>query len=120
MQIWRYAEQGSICLLCISATNPAVSLPELCRVRSILQREDLFVVVSDAWLTETAERADVVLPTAMWGEKTGTFTHAERTVHLYERADDPPGAARSDLVIFLDYARRMDLRDSDRSTLILW
>ncbi len=38
MQIFRYAEQGSIELLWISATNPAVSLPELDRVRSILAR----------------------------------------------------------------------------------
>jgi len=37
MQIWRYAEQGSIKLLWISATNPAVSLPELARIRSILE-----------------------------------------------------------------------------------
>ena len=36
MQIFRYAEQGSIELLWISATNPAVTLPELARIRSIL------------------------------------------------------------------------------------
>ena len=38
MQIFRYAEQGSIQLLWISATNPAVSLPELARIRRILAR----------------------------------------------------------------------------------
>ena len=37
MQIWRYAEQGSIELLWISATNPAVSLPDLARIRRILR-----------------------------------------------------------------------------------
>src|SRR4051812_6364160 len=41
MQIWRYAEQGSIGLLWISATNPAVSLPDLGRIRDILRREEL-------------------------------------------------------------------------------
>lgn len=46
MQIWRYAEQGSIELLWISATNPAVSLPELARIRSILARPELFVTCS--------------------------------------------------------------------------
>jgi ferredoxin-nitrate reductase len=120
MQIWRYAEQGSIGLLWISATNPAVSLPELGRIRSILASEDLFVVVQDAFLTETGRLADVVLPTAIWGEKTGTFTNADRTVHLSERAVDPPGEARSDLDIFLDYARRMDFRDRDGQPLIGW
>jgi ferredoxin-nitrate reductase len=120
MQIWRYAEQGSIGLLWISATNPAVSLPELHRIRSILASEELFVVVQDAFLTETAGYADVVLPTAIWGEKTGTFTNADRTVHLSERAVDPPGEARSDLDIFLDYARRMEFRDRDGQPLVRW
>ena len=120
MQIWRYAEQGSIQLLWISATNPAVSLPELPRIREILEKEDLFVVVQDIFLTETARYADVVLPAATWGEKTGTFTNADRTVHLSEKAVDPPGETKSDLDIFLDYARRMDFRDKDGGPLIKW
>ncbi len=120
MQIWRYAEQGSIRLLWISATNPAVSLPQLQRIRSILQKEDLFVVVQDAFLTETARYADVVLPSAIWGEKTGTFTNVDRTVHFSEKAVNPPGEARSDLDIWLDYARRMDFRDKDGAPLITW
>jgi anaerobic selenocysteine-containing dehydrogenase len=120
MQIWRYAEQGSIRLLWITATNPAVSLPDLARIRRILGREDLTVVVQDLFMTETAEFADVVLPAATWGEKTGCFTNADRTVHLSERAADPPGAARADLEIFLDYAARMDFRDRDGAPLIGW
>ena len=120
MQIWRYAEQGSISFLWISATNPAVSLPELARIREILEREDLFVVVQDIFLTETAQYADVVLPAATWGEKTGTFTNADRTVHLSEKAVEPPGEAKSDLDIFLDYARRMDFKDKEGQPLITW
>jgi anaerobic selenocysteine-containing dehydrogenase len=120
MQIWRYAEQGSIKLLWISGTNPAVSLPELARIRAILEAPEPFVVVQDAFLTETARRADVVLPAALWGEKTGTFTNADRTVHLSERAVDPPGGARSDLDIFLDYARRMGFSTRDGKPLVSW
>ncbi|MEU9687129.1 molybdopterin oxidoreductase family protein [Amycolatopsis japonica] len=120
MQIWRYAEQGSIRFLWISATNPAVSMPELPRIREILGKEDLFVVVQDGFRTETAEFADVVLPAALWGEKQGTFTNANRTVHLSEKAVEPPGEARADLDIFLDYARRMDFRDRDGDPLIGW
>jgi anaerobic selenocysteine-containing dehydrogenase len=120
MQIWRYAEQGSIKLLWISATNPAVSMPQVPRIRSILEREELFVVVQDTFLTETARYADVVLPAAIWGEKTGTFTNVDRTVHFSEKAVDPPGEARSDLDIWLDFARRMDFRDKDGGPLITW
>ena len=91
MQIWRYAEQGSIKMLWISATNPAVSLPDLSRIRKILRKEDLFVVVQDAFLTETAGFADIVLPAALWGEKTGCFTNVDRTVHISHKAVEPPG-----------------------------
>jgi anaerobic selenocysteine-containing dehydrogenase len=120
MQLWRYVEQGSIDFLWISATNPAVSLPELPRIRDILGRDELFLVVQDGFLTETAQYADVVLPAALWGEKQGAFTNASRTVHLSEQAVEPPGTARSDLDIFLDYARRMDFRDQDGQPLISW
>ncbi|WP_112244548.1 molybdopterin oxidoreductase family protein [Kribbella monticola] len=120
MQILRYAEEGSIRFLWITGTNPAVSLPELHRIRSILGQDRLFVVVSDPFLTETAEFADVVLPAAIWGEKTGTFTNHDRTVHLSEKAVDPPGEARPDMEIFIDYAERLGLKDKDGRPLIKW
>ena len=50
MQMFRYAEEGSIRLLWVSGTNPAVSLPELARIRSILAQERLFLVVQDIFL----------------------------------------------------------------------
>ncbi|WP_089927775.1 molybdopterin oxidoreductase family protein [Lentzea albida] len=120
MQIWRYAEQGSIKFLWISATNPVVSLPDLGRIRNILRQEGLFVIVQDAFRTETTELADVVLPAAMWGEKQGTFTNLSRVVHLSDQAVEPPGEARSDLDIFLDYASRMGFRDRDGEPLVKW
>ncbi|WP_028639114.1 molybdopterin oxidoreductase family protein [Nocardioides sp. URHA0032] len=120
MQIFGYAETGSIGLLWISATNPAVSMPESPRIRRILGGDQCFVVVQDLFLTETAALADVVLPAAGWGEKTGTFTNADRTVHLAEKAVDPPGEARSDLDIFLTYADAMGLTDRDGSPLVGW
>ena len=78
------------------------------------------MVVQDAFLTETAQFADVVLPAAIWGEKTGTFTNVDRTVHLSDKAVEPPGEARSDLDIWLDYARRMDFRNLDGDPLVQW
>ncbi len=120
MQMMRYVEDGSIRFLYVTATNPVVSMPELRRMRSILSQDRLFLVVQDLFLTETARLADVVLPAATWGEKTGTFTNADRTVHLSERAVDPPGQARSDLDILLDYASRLDLRDKDGAPLVKW
>lgn len=120
MQMMRYVEDGSIRFLYVSGTNPAVSLPELRRVREILSQDRLFLVVQDIFLSETAQLADVVLPAATWGEKTGTFTNTDRTVHLSEKAVEPPGQARPDLDIFVDYARRIDLRDKDGDPLVKW
>jgi anaerobic selenocysteine-containing dehydrogenase len=120
MEIFRNAELGSVKFLWIICTNPAVSLPELHRIRRILAKDDLFVVAQDAFMTETAELADVVLPAAMWGEKTGTFTNADRTVHLSHKAVEPPGEARPDLDIFLDYAERMGFKDKDGAPLVKW
>ncbi len=120
MQILRYVDEGSIKMLWVLGTNPAVSLPDLPRIRRLLDKEGLFLVVSDAFLSETAQYADVVLPAALWGEKTGTYTNADRTVHISHMAVSPPGEARSDLDILLDYARLMDLRDRDGAPLIRW
>lgn len=118
--MFRYAEQGSIGFLWIAGTNPAVSMPDLPRIRQTLAGEQCFVVVSDGYLTETAELADVVLPSALWAEKTGTFTNVDRTVHLQEKAVDPPGQARGDLDIWIDYARRLGLSDKDGNPLPAW
>jgi len=120
MQMMRYVEDGSIRWLHVSGTNPAVSLPELQRIRSILSQERLFLVVQDIFLTETAQLADVVLPAATWGEKTGTFTNVDRTVHLSEKAVEPPGEARPDLDIFIDLAHRLELKDKDGAPLVKW
>jgi anaerobic selenocysteine-containing dehydrogenase len=120
MQMMRYAEQGSLRFLWVSGTNPAVSLPELHRIRSVLSQDRIFLVVQDIFASETAQLADVVLPAATWGEKTGTFTNVDRTVHLSEKAVDPPGDARPDLDIFIDFARRLDLRDKDGAPLVKW
>ncbi|MFD0327679.1 molybdopterin oxidoreductase family protein [Streptacidiphilus monticola] len=119
MQIFRYAEQGSVRMLWISGTNPAVSLPELARVRAVLGQERLFTVVQDLFLTETAQLADVVLPAATWGEDGDVH---QRGPH---RAPEPegrraPGQARPDLDILLDFARRMDFRDKDGGPLVSW
>lgn len=120
MQIFRYCEQGSIRMLWISATNPAVSLPDLTRARKILKKDSLFVIAQDAFMTETTKLADVVLPAALWGEKTGCFTNADRTVHISHKAAEPPGEAKSDLDIFLEYAKRMKFTDKDGQPLIKW
>ena len=54
----------------------------------------------------------------MWGEKTGIFTNADRTVHISDQAVEPPGESRSDFEIFREYAARMNFRDKDGASLV--
>lgn len=111
------AERGELELMWVIGTNPLVSLPDQNRTRRILQK--LFLVVQDPFFdTETASLADIYLPAAMWGEKTGCVTNAERSVNLLLKAVDPPGEARTDLEIFIDVARRLGFRDRDGKPLI--
>ncbi len=56
-----------------------------------------FLVVMDYHLTETARKADVVLPGVTWAEKEGTITNVDGWVSRLNRAIRPPGEARPDL-----------------------
>lgn len=116
----KFIESGSMEMFWISGTNPLVSLPNLPRIRKLLTKPELFVVCQDIFLTETAAIADVVLPAAQWGEKTGCFTNVDRTVHLSNKAIEPPGEAKPDFEIFVDFAKRMDFRDKDGNPLLPW
>lgn len=79
------------------ATNPAAGMPDATSVRKTL--EDAFLVVQDAFETETVALADVVLPAATWGETEGTTSNMERTVSRVRAATTPPAAAKPDLEV---------------------
>ena len=100
--------------------SPAVSMPELARIRRNLASKDLFIVAQDIFPTETTALADVVLPAAQWAEKTGCGTNVDRTVHLSHQAIKPPGEAWSDMKIFSEFSRRMDFKNKDGEPLIPW
>jgi predicted molibdopterin-dependent oxidoreductase YjgC len=81
--------------LYIMGENPILSDPDSDGVRQALTRLD-FLVVQDIFLSETAALAHVVLPSASFAEKEGTFTNTERRVQLLRKALDPPGNALAD------------------------
>jgi formate dehydrogenase major subunit len=87
--------------------NPAQS--EADSARTVERLSDLdHLVVQDIFLTRTARLADVVLPaSAAWCESEGTVTNSERRVQRVRKALDPPGAARDDIAIICDLARRL-------------
>jgi ferredoxin-nitrate reductase len=112
LQMMEKAERGEIEFMWVIGTNPVVSLPDRLRTERILRK--LFVVVQDPFIdTETVEFADIYLPAAMWGEKMGCVTNADRSVNLLQKAVEPPGQARSDFEIFVDVANRLGMKDKD-------
>ena len=97
--------------LWIIHTNPAVTMPDADRVQDAIA-ECPFVVVSDITLdTDTAQLADVVLPAAAWGEKSGTVTNSDRTISRQRSFMPAPGEAKADWWILAEVARRMGWGD---------
>jgi assimilatory nitrate reductase catalytic subunit len=101
---------GTVKALWVIATNPPVSFPYRGRLELALSKLDL-LVVQDGFATPTTALADVVLPAAIWGEKDGTYTNAERRVSRVRKAVEPPGEARSDFDIFLALAEALGVQD---------
>jgi len=90
----------------IMGENPMVSDPDLQHVAHSLRQLDL-LVVQDIFLTETAQLAHVVLPSACFAEKEGTFTNSERRVQRVRKAVEPPGEAKGDSEIICMLAEKM-------------
>jgi formate dehydrogenase major subunit len=100
------AIDGRIKALYIVGENPLVSDPDLSHVEKGFSNLP-FLVVQDIFMTETAQRADVVLPSCCFAEKEGTFTNTERRVQRVRKAVNPPGQARDDWEIICEIATRM-------------
>jgi anaerobic selenocysteine-containing dehydrogenase len=104
-----------VALLFVYNSNPLATLPNQRQVRAGLEREDLFTVVFDPVLSDTARYADVVLPATTFLE------HAELRVGygaaVLQRSEPvvaPVGEARSNHEVFLDLCRRLGLaREGD-------
>ena len=100
------AGAGTLKALYVMGENPMMSDPDLNHVQKAFQNLDL-LVVQDIFLTETAALADVVLPTASWAEKDGTFTNTERRVQRIRKAVAAPGEARADWEVIGMLANRL-------------
>ena len=68
-----------------------------------------FIVVQDLFLTQTAHRADVVLPAQAFTERGGTFTSGERRVQRFYPAVPARPGCRPDYAITAEIGKRMGL-----------
>ncbi|EID0692573.1 formate dehydrogenase subunit alpha [Vibrio vulnificus] len=92
--------------LYVMGENPVLSDPNQAHVIEGLEALD-FLVVQDIFLTETAQYADVVLPSCSFAEKSGHFTNTERRVQRISPAVNPPGEAKEDWRIIQEIAKAM-------------
>ena len=107
VDLFQAIEAGQIRALWVIHTNPAVTMPEADRVAKAIENCP-FVVVSDITAqTDTARLADVLLPAAGWGEKSGTVTNSDRTISRQRAVLSPPGQARPDWQILSQVGTRM-------------
>ncbi len=101
-------EQGARALI-VMGSNVAVSAPKALLIQERLRALDL-LVVSDLFLSETAELADVVLPSTQWAEEEGTMTNFEGRVLHRRKGKDAPQGVKSDLQVLALLAARLGKR----------
>jgi assimilatory nitrate reductase catalytic subunit len=107
IDLFKNLKSGEIKAVWIACTNPAQSLPNQNAVREALKSAE-YVVLQEAYgNTDTADYADLLLPASAWGEKSGTVTNSERRITRVMPAVAPPGEARHDWEIVVDFARRL-------------
>ncbi|MEO1192565.1 MAG: nitrate reductase [Pseudomonadota bacterium] len=112
VDLFHACEAGQIKALWIISTNPVDSMPDADRVRAAI-RDCPFVVLSDVLSdTDSARVADVLLPAAAWGEKSGTVTNSERTISRQRAFRAPAGEAKPDWKILCDVAARLGWQEA--------
>ncbi|WP_199544313.1 nitrate reductase [Paraburkholderia kururiensis] len=110
VEMFEAVRSGKIKAVWIACTNPVHSMPDIAKVREALATAE-FVVVQDAFAqTDTVPFADVLLPAATWGEKSGTVTNSERRISRVRAAVPAAGEAKPDWWIADQVAQRMEQR----------
>jgi assimilatory nitrate reductase catalytic subunit len=97
---------GGVRALLVMGANVLVSAPRAGVIKERLAALDL-LVVADAFLSETCQQADIVLPIAQWAEEEGTMTNLEGRVLLRRRAKPPPDGVWTDAQIIKALADRL-------------
>jgi len=107
--------KGQIKAVYLIGENPVLSDPDINHIKESIKALE-FLVVQDFFLSETAQMADVVLPTATFAEKDGTFTNTERRVQRVRKAIEPVGDSKPDWWITCQIAQRMSAKGFEFET----
>jgi anaerobic selenocysteine-containing dehydrogenase len=94
-------------------SNPAAIAPNQNLVLRGFRREDLFTVVLEQFQTDTADYADILLPSTTFLEHSDLyFAYGHYYLQLARPAVKPPGEARSNVDVFRSLAARMGFEDA--------
>jgi anaerobic selenocysteine-containing dehydrogenase len=92
----------------IQNTNPAVVAPDSSKVRRGLLRDDLFTVVHEQFMTDTALLADLVLPATMFMEHDDLYVAGGHShIQMGPKLVGPPGECRSNHAVLQGLASRL-------------
>ena len=98
--------------LFIQNTNPVNVAPEQELVRAGFARDDLFTVVHEQFMTETALMADIVLPATMFLEHNDYYRRGGHTRLLVgSKLVEAPGECRSNFEVVNELLRRLGTQD---------
>lgn len=105
-------DSGELKVLYVYGENPVMSDPWTEHFVHATHHLDCFIV-QDLFFTESAQKADVVLPAAGWGEKDGTFINTSRRVQRTRKASEPVGGVEPDWKVVCNIAKAMGLEGFD-------
>jgi nitrate reductase NapA len=106
LSMFRRLDEGALRFLWVQSADPMLTLPNLRRYRRAASRDDVFIVVSDAYPTATTDIANVVLPSALWIERTGSRMNAQGGAQALGGLLRAPGDALGEARQLAEVARR--------------
>lgn len=114
VDLGRTLESGKIKMIFVYSSNPLATLPNQTLVRKGFSRDDLFVVVHDLFMTDTADFADIVLPATSFFEHFDIHaSYFHQYLSLNEKAIEPLGEAKSNSDLFRALASAMKLTSKE-------
>jgi anaerobic selenocysteine-containing dehydrogenase len=110
VDLGRSLESGKMKMVFVYNSNPLATLPNLSLVRKGFARDDVFVVVHDLFMTDTADFADIVLPATSFFEHFDIHaSYFHQYLSINEKAIEPLGEAKSNSDLFRALAATMRL-----------
>jgi anaerobic selenocysteine-containing dehydrogenase len=104
-------------MLFVYNCNPLATMPDQNRVLAGLKRDDLFTVVYEQVITDTARYADVLLPATTFLENYDIAKgYGPITLQVVRPVIEPVGEARANAEVFSDLASRLGLGEAEQET----